>query len=163
MNRLAIVGLLIVVAFVCVAIFAPWIAHYDVGATNLAMRYMSPSAAHWFGTDSTGRDIFSRVVFGARISLEVGITVVTVSAFVGTFIGAVAGYYSGVIDRFLSGYLFNVFLAFPGLLLAIALVAFLGASLGRHDRRSSRSLNSTSGPARVDLSRTRDRAHRARI
>ena len=106
-------------------------AHYDVGTTNLAMRYMPPSAAHWFGTDSTGRDIFSRVVFGARISLEVGVVVVTVSAFIGTFIGAIAGYYSGWVDSILSGYLFNVFLAFPGLLLAIALVAFLGAGLNK--------------------------------
>src|SRR5881397_1149252 len=131
MNRLAIIGVSIVTVFVVVALFAPWIATYDVGATNLSTRYIGPSIAHWFGTDSTGRDIFSRVVFGARISLEVGIIVVTVSAFVGTLIGAVAGYYGGMIDRFLSGYLFNVFLAFPGLLLAIALVAFLGAGLNK--------------------------------
>src|SRR5689334_20180660 len=131
MNRLSIIGLVIVIVFVLVAIFAPWIAHYDVGATNLAMRYMPPSAAHWFGTDSTGRDIFSRVVFGARISLEVGVIVVLVSAFTGTLIGAVAGFYSGWVDSLLSGYVFNVFLAFPGLLLAIALVAFLGAGLNK--------------------------------
>jgi peptide/nickel transport system permease protein len=131
MSRLAIIGIAIVAVFVLVAIFAPWIATQDIGATNLAMRYMGPSAAHWFGTDSTGRDIFSRVVFGARISLEVGIVVVTVSAIVGTSIGAVAGYYSGWVDRILSGYVFNVFLAFPGLLLAIALVAFLGAGLNK--------------------------------
>src|SRR5437588_5643938 len=131
MNRLAIFGIAIVIIFVLVAIFAPWIAHYDVGATNLAMRYMPPSAAHWFGTDSTGRDIFSRVIFGARISLEVGVIVVVVSAFVGIIIGAIAGYYGGWIDSLLSGYLFNVFLAFPGLLLAIALVAFLGAGLNK--------------------------------
>src|SRR5262245_4460969 len=116
MNRLAIVGLIIVVVFVLVAIFAPWIAHYDVGATNLVLRYMPPSADHWFGTDATGRDVFSRVVFGARISLEVGVVVVAVSALIGTIIGAVAGYYGGWIDSLLSGYLFNVFLAFPGLL-----------------------------------------------
>src|SRR5438132_6292944 len=131
MSRLAIIGLAIVAVFVLVAIFAPWIATQDVGATNLSLRYMAPSAGHWFGTDSTGRDIFSRVVFGARISLEVGIVVVAVSAFVGTLIGAVAGYYGGLIDRFLSGYVFNVFLALPGLLLAIALVAFLGAGLNK--------------------------------
>jgi peptide/nickel transport system permease protein len=102
-----------------------------VGDTNLAIRYMGPSASHWFGTDSTGRDVFSRVVFGAQISLKVGIIVVAVSALFGTFIGSIAGFYGGWIDRFLSGYIFNVFLAFPGLLLAIALVAFLGAGLNK--------------------------------
>src|SRR2546421_8511724 len=111
MNRLSIIGLVIVIVFVPVAIFGPWIAHYDVGATNLAMRYMPPSAAHWFGTDSTGRDIFSRVVFGARISLEVGVIVVLVSAFTGTLIGAVAGFYSGWVCYLVSGYPFNVFRA----------------------------------------------------
>src|SRR5215510_11139911 len=126
MNRLTIIGIVIVAVLVIVALFAPWIATYDVGATDLSMRYLGPSAAHWFGTDSTGRDIFSRVVFGARISLEVGVIVVLVSAFVGTLIGAIAGFYSGWVDSLLSGYIFNVFLAFPGLLLAIALVAFLG-------------------------------------
>jgi peptide/nickel transport system permease protein len=131
MNRLTIIGVVIVVVLVLVAIFAPWIATYDVGATDLSMRYLPPSAAHWFGTDSTGRDIFSRVVFGARISLQVGIVVVAVSAVIGTLLGAFAGYYGGWIDRVVSGYVFNVFLAFPGLLLAIAMVAFLGAGLNK--------------------------------
>jgi peptide/nickel transport system permease protein len=130
-NRLTIIGLVIVVVLVLVALLAPWIAPYDVGATDLSMRYLAPSAAHWFGTDSTGRDIFSRVVFGARISLQVGIIVVMVSAIIGTLIGAVAGYYGGWVDQFVSGYVFNVFLAFPGLLLAIAMVAFLGAGLNK--------------------------------
>ena len=129
MNRLTIIGLAIVVTMVLVAIFAPWIATYDVGATDLSMRYLAPSTAHWFGTDSTGRDIFSRVVFGSRISLQVGIVVVAVSTVIGTVLGAIAGYYGGWIDRIVSGYIFNVFLAFPGLLLAIAMVAFLGAGL----------------------------------
>src|ERR687890_838313 len=120
MNRLTIIGVVIVVVLVLVALFAPWIATYDVGATDLSMRYLPPSAAHWFGTDSTGRDIFSRVVFGARISLQVGI-----------MLGAFAGYYGGWVDRVVSGYVFNVFLAFPGLLLAIAMVAFLGAGLNK--------------------------------
>src|SRR5258708_37479597 len=131
MNRLAIIGLAIVGLLVFVAIFAPWLATYDVGATNLAMRYLPPSATFWFGTDSTGRDIFSRVVFGARISLQVGIIVVGVSVLIGTIVGAIAGYYGGWVDRFVSGYVFNVFLAFPGLLLAIAMVAFLGAGLNK--------------------------------
>src|SRR6266849_6812117 len=102
MSRLSIIGVVIVALFVAVALFAPWIATHDVGLTNLSMRYMAPSAGHLFGTDSTGRDIFSRVVFGASISLEVGIVVVAVSAFVGTMIGAIAGYYGGLVDRFLS-------------------------------------------------------------
>ncbi len=131
MNRLTIVGLVIVGILVMVAIFAPWITTHDVGTTNLSLRYLPPSAQHFFGTDSTGRDIFSRVVFGARISLKVGIVVVAVSAVVGTLLGALAGYYGGWIDRFISGYVFNVFLAFPGLLLAIAMVAFLGAGLNK--------------------------------
>jgi peptide/nickel transport system permease protein len=131
MNRLTIAGLVIVAILVLVALFAPWLAPYDVGTTDLAIRYLAPSANHWFGTDSTGRDIFSRVVFGARISLQVGIIVVVVSAFIGTILGAIAGYYGGWIDRFVSGYVFNVFLAFPGLLLAIAMVAFLGAGLNK--------------------------------
>src|SRR6185312_12355093 len=95
MNRLTVIGVVIVVVLVFVALFAPWIAPYDVGATNLAMRYLPPSSEHWFGTDSTGRDIFSRVVYGARISLQVGIVVVVVSAFIGTILGAIAGYYGG--------------------------------------------------------------------
>ncbi|HZE72448.1 MAG TPA: ABC transporter permease [Pyrinomonadaceae bacterium] len=131
MNRLTMIGMIIVAVLVIVAVFAPWIATHDVGTTNLSLRYLSPNAAHWFGTDSTGRDIFSRVVFGARISLEVGVIVVGISTVIGTALGAIAGYYGGWIDRLVSGYVFNVFLSFPGLLLAIAMVAFLGAGLNK--------------------------------
>ena len=131
MNRLTIIGLVIVAVLVVVALFAPLIATHDVGETNLSLRYLPPTAEHFFGTDSTGRDIFSRVVYGARISLQVGIIVVVVSAFIGTILGAIAGYHGGWVDRFVSGYVFNVFLAFPGLLLAIAMVAFLGAGLNK--------------------------------
>ncbi|HEX6279382.1 MAG TPA: ABC transporter permease [Pyrinomonadaceae bacterium] len=131
MNRLFYIGAAIAAIFIVMAIFAPFIATHDVVVQDLANRFASPSAEHWFGTDSLGRDVFSRVVYGARISLQVGLTVVVVSGVVGILIGAVAGFYGGWIDKFLSGYLFNVFLAFPGLLLAIALVAFLGAGLGK--------------------------------
>jgi peptide/nickel transport system permease protein len=131
MNRLAIFGLAFIVLLVLVALSADVLATHDVGATNLAARYLSPSAEHWLGTDATGRDIFSRVVHGARISLRVGIVVVGVSALIGTVVGALAGYYGGWFDRIVSGYVFNVFLAFPGLLLAIAMVAFLGAGLNK--------------------------------
>jgi peptide/nickel transport system permease protein len=131
MNRLAIFGSVFIAVLVILALFAPLIATHDVGATDLAARYMAPSSEHWFGTDATGRDVFSRVVYGARISLRVGLVVVGVSALVGTVIGALAGYYGGWIDRIVAGYVFNVFLAFPGLLLAIAMVAFLGAGLNK--------------------------------
>ena len=131
MNRLTYIGIAVAGVFILAAIFAPLIATHEVTLQNLAIRYAAPSADHWFGTDALGRDVFSRVVYGARISLEVGIVVVTVSSIVGTIIGSIAGFFGGLIDRFLSGYLFNVFLAFPGLLLAIALVAFLGAGLGK--------------------------------
>ncbi|MEQ1643697.1 MAG: ABC transporter permease [Pyrinomonadaceae bacterium] len=131
MNRLGYIGLAIGALFILAAIFAPFIATHDVGLQNLAMRYAGPSSEHWFGTDGLGRDVFSRVIFGARISLQVGISVVLVSGIVGIIIGAIAGFYGGWVDKFLSGYLFNVFLAFPGLLLAIALVAFLGAGQGK--------------------------------
>ncbi|KXK00632.1 MAG: binding-protein-dependent transporter inner membrane component [Acidobacteria bacterium OLB17] len=124
MNRLFYIGAFIAVTFILVAIFAHWIAPYDGTVPDLLTRYAAPSSAHWFGTDALGRDVFSRVVFGARISLEVGISVVAVSSVIGILIGAFAGYFGGVIDKILSGYVFNVFLAFPGLLLAIALVAF---------------------------------------
>ena len=131
MNRLFYIGAAIAAVVVLGAIFAPVIATHDVTVQDLARRYADPSGDHWFGTDALGRDVFSRVVYGARISLEVGISVVLVSSIFGTIIGAVAGFYGGFVDKLLSGYIFNVFLAFPGLLLAIALVAFLGAGLGK--------------------------------
>jgi peptide/nickel transport system permease protein len=130
-NRLFYIGVAVATIIVITAIFAPLIATHDPIAQDLSARFLTPSAEHWFGTDGLGRDVFSRVVYGARISLVVGITVVAVSAVIGISIGAVAGFYGGWIDKFLSGYVFNVFLAFPGLLLAIALVAFLGAGLGK--------------------------------
>lgn len=131
MSRLGYIGVGIALIFIIAAIFAPLIATHDVAAQDLVMRYASPSGQHWFGTDGLGRDVFSRVVYGARISLEVGISVVVVSSIIGIIIGSIAGFYGGWVDKVLSGYVFNVFLAFPGLLLAIALVAFLGAGQGK--------------------------------
>jgi peptide/nickel transport system permease protein len=131
MNRLTYIGLAIAALLIVVAVFAPLIAHQDFAAQNLALRYQPISSEHFFGTDSLGRDVFSRVVYGARISLEVGIVVVFVSVIIGTILGSLAGFYGGWIDSLMSGYVFNLFLAFPGLLLAIALVAFLGAGLGK--------------------------------
>lgn len=129
MNRLFYIGAAIATIFLLTAIFAPLIATHDVNAQDLFLRFAAPSTEHWFGTDVLGRDVFSRVVYGTRISLQVGVIVVSVSAVIGIIIGSIAGFYGGWVDKFLANYVFNVFLAFPGLLLAIALVAFLGAGL----------------------------------
>lgn len=126
MNRLAYIGFTVAGALVLVAVFASFIASYDAAITpNTSLRFAAPSPDHFLGTDSLGRDVFARVVYGARISLQVGIITVLVSAVIGTVVGAVAGFYGGWVDNVLSGYVFNVFLAFPGLLLAIALAAFV--------------------------------------
>ncbi len=131
MNRLTYIGLIITAVLVFVAVFAPLITSHDPTDADTSRRYQPISSEHIFGTDDLGRDVFARVLYGARISLEVGIIVVLVSVFIGTILGSLAGFYGGWIDSLMSGYVFNVFLAFPGLLLAIALVAFLGAGLGK--------------------------------
>ncbi len=131
MNRLSYIGIAIAALVIIAAVFAPALVTHDPNAQDLSIRFVSPSADHWLGTDALGRDIFSRMLYGARISLQVGITVVVVSGIIGILIGSVAGFFGGLVDKFLSGYVFNVFLAFPGLLLAISLVAFLGAGLGK--------------------------------
>lgn len=132
MNRLGYIGIAIITVIVLMAVFAPLLASWDAATLPVTgTRLAPPSATHWFGTDVLGYDVFARVVYGARISLQVGVTVTVISAIFGMIIGAIAGFYGGIVDKLLSGYLFNVFLAFPGLLLAIALVAFLGAGLGK--------------------------------
>ena len=121
-------GALLVVVIIGGAIVAPWLVPFDPATQQLALRLEGPSVRHWFGLDELGRDIFSRVLLGARVSLFVGVVVVGVSALLGMAIGSVAGYFGGRIDQAISR-LMDVLLAFPGLLLAIALVAVLGPSL----------------------------------
>jgi peptide/nickel transport system permease protein len=128
-NRLAMVGMILVTVFVFFALFAQWIAPRDPAAIDLPSRLQAPSAAHWFGTDELGRDILSRVVYGARISMLVGGSVVAGSLLLGLIVGAIAGYYGGVTDRFFNVIVMNAFLSFPGILLAIAFVAFLGPGI----------------------------------
>lgn len=120
-------GLAIVIGTVILAVLGPWIAP-DPYALNLAERLNGPSWAHPFGVDELGRDVLARLVLGARVSLFVGVAVVSVSALVGVVVGAVAGYAGGWLDEVV-GRLMDVLLAFPGILLAIALVAVLGPSL----------------------------------
>jgi len=125
-NVLATAGALMVVVFLLCALFAPWIAPYDPAHISLAHRLMGPSSAHWFGTDELGRDLLSRVIYGARLSLLVGSSVVAASLTLGLIFGSIAGYYGGVTDRLLNVVVMNAFMSFPGILLAIAFVAFLG-------------------------------------
>jgi peptide/nickel transport system permease protein len=122
------VGAAIVLLTVIGAIIAPWAVPYDPAGQELALRLERPSFAHPFGLDELGRDIFSRVVAGARISLFVGLTVVGISSLVGVLLGSIAGYFGGWLDDVISRTI-DVLLAFPGILLAIALVAVLGPSL----------------------------------
>jgi peptide/nickel transport system permease protein len=128
-NPLAATGVLLVIVFVLCAIFAPWLAPYDPAQINLPMRLTSPNAAHWCGTDELGRDILSRLIYGARISMLVGSSVVALSLALGLIIGSISGYYGGRIDRFVNVVLMNAFLSFPGILLAIAFVAFRGPGM----------------------------------
>ena len=128
-NPLAAIGVVMVVLFTMGAIFAPWIAPQNPAHIDLAARLAGPSAAHWFGTDELGRDILSRIIYGARISMLVGSSVVAASLLVGLIIGCIAGYYGGRVDRFVNVIVMNAFMSFPGILLAIAFVAFLGPGI----------------------------------
>ena len=129
LNLLATIGAVLVAVFIILAIFAPWIAPQDPASINLPARLSGPSTSHWFGTDELGRDIFSRIIYGARISMLVGVSVVTLSFLIGLVIGCIAGYYGGRLDRFVNVVVMNAFLSFPGILLAIAFVAFLGPGI----------------------------------
>lgn len=113
---------------VMAAVIGPLLAPFDPAAQELSLRLEGPSWLHWFGLDELGRDIFARILSGARVSLLVGLVVVSVSAAVGTLMGAIAGYWGGAVDETISRVI-DVLMAFPGLLLAIALVAVLGPSL----------------------------------
>jgi len=128
-NLLATSGAAMIVVLVALALFASWIAPQDPAHIDLPARLMGPSAAHWFGTDELGRDILSRIIYGARISMLVGTCVVATSLTLGLILGSIAGYYGGLLDRFLNVVVMNAFMSFPGILLAIAFVAFLGPGL----------------------------------
>jgi peptide/nickel transport system permease protein len=128
-NVLATAGVVMVLIFLICALFAPWIAPYDPAHIDLPQRLMAPSLSHWFGTDELGRDILSRIIYGARISMLVGGCVVAASLTLGLIFGSIAGYYGGVTDRLLNVVVMNAFMSFPGILLAIAFVAFLGPGI----------------------------------
>ena len=128
-NPLALAGSVLIVILALCAAFGPLLAPRDPAYIELAARLQPPSAHHLLGTDELGRDIFSRLLYGARYAMLVGSSVVAGSLLLGTLAGSLAGYYGGRLDRILNVVLFNAFLSFPGILLAIAFVAFLGPGL----------------------------------
>jgi peptide/nickel transport system permease protein len=121
-HPLAVAGLLVVLAMLVMALFAPWLATHEPGVQNLGNRLKPPSAEHWLGTDELGRDIWSRILFGARITLGMVVAVVLLVAPIGLLVGSAAGYAGGWLDRILMRTT-DVFLAFPRLILALAFVA----------------------------------------
>jgi peptide/nickel transport system permease protein len=129
-QPLAALGVTLLLLFVVCAVFAPWLAPQDPAQLDLTGRLMGPSSGHWFGTDELGRDILSRTLFGARISLIVAVSVVGLSLAVGLVAGGLAGFYGGWTDTVVNVYVTNAFMALPGILLAIAFVAFMGPGLG---------------------------------
>jgi peptide/nickel transport system permease protein len=126
--RLALPGLAIVLVFIIGGVFAPLLAPYDPFKNDLMNVLMPPSAEHWFGTDELGRDLFSRILYGARISLVEGLFSVALAVVVGVPIGIVSGYCAGRIDAIIMR-LIDVLLAFPGVLLAIVIISILGPGL----------------------------------
>lgn len=128
-DPLAVSGTVVLVVLVLVGVFGPWLAPAGVNDVNVADMLQPPSGAHWFGTDDLGRDVFSRVLVAARVSLEVGLVSVGMAMVVGVAIGLIAGYYGGWTDNVLMRCM-DVLFAFPVLLLAVAIVAVLGPGLG---------------------------------
>jgi peptide/nickel transport system permease protein len=122
------VGLVLVVAMALVALLAPWVAPYDPDAQDVLMKLEGPSAEHWFGTDAFGRDVLSRVIWGARVSLFVGTVATLAGVLIGTVIGIVSGYYGGIVDKLITAAT-DVLLSFPQLIMGLILVAVLGPTL----------------------------------
>lgn len=124
-NKLAMLGLAIVIALILIALFAPLLAPYDPIARIKADSSLAPSSVHLFGTDLLGRDIFSRVIYGSRISIEVGIIAVGISVIIGLFLGALSGYFGNIPDTVIMR-IADIFFAFPYILGAIAIMTVLG-------------------------------------
>lgn len=127
-NRLSTAGALLILALIVVAVAGEWLAPHDPNAINMAARIQPPSATHPFGTDDFGRDVFSRVLVGARVSLLVGLIAVSISLTVGTTLGLMSGFYGKWIDEAIMRFM-DILFAFPAILLAIAIVAALGPGI----------------------------------
>ena len=130
-NASAMLGLALVLGFLCMAAFAPWLAPYPedaAGAVHMAQKLLPPSSAHWFGTDELGNDILSRIILGARTSLQIGLVVTSIAILIGVPLGIAAGYLGGKIQEAIMRFA-DIFLSVPGLVLAIAIVGALGPGI----------------------------------
>lgn len=127
-NKLSLIGIIIIAILIFVAIFAPYIAPYDPIAQNVINRLQPPSAQHFLGTDELGRDVFSRLVYGARVSLAVGFVSVGISVLIGTILGLISGYYGGWIDNLIMRFV-DIMLCFPSFFLILMVIAFLQPSI----------------------------------
>jgi peptide/nickel transport system permease protein len=130
-SVLARIGFALAILLLLSALLAPWIAPANPAAQSLPERLQPPSLAHWMGTDELGRDVLSRVLYGARVSLYVSVCVVSGCGLTGLALGMIAGYMGGWFDRLVNLLLINAFLSFPGLLLAIAFAAFFGPGISK--------------------------------
>lgn len=127
-HKTGLIGGFLLFIFIFLAIFAPFISPYDPYAQNLRERFLPPSFKHLFGTDYAGRDIFTRIIYGARISLTIGFISVFLALFFGVLLGIISGYFGGVLDILIMR-IIDIMLAFPSILLAIGIVAVLGPKL----------------------------------
>ena len=127
-NKMAVIGLIVIIFLILIAIFAPYIAPYDPYAVNLDLQFSKPNIINWFGTDLFGRDILSRIIFGTRISMLIGLIPTFISMIIGIILGLISGYYGGKTD-FIIMRIADIVLAFPSLLLAMVIMYTLGASL----------------------------------
>ena len=124
-NRAMLVGCIIILLFVFAAVFSPWLSPFDPFAQSIRLRLRPPGDLHWLGTDAFGRDILSRIIWGSRISLTVGVVAVAIGATIGILIGLSAGFFGGAVDRFLMS-IVDILLVLPTILLALVIVAMLG-------------------------------------
>ena len=127
-NKAAMFGLLVLTVLILAAVFAKYVAPFHYDDQDLLRTFQTPNSVHWFGTDNFGRDIFSRIVYGAQVSLRVGIVAVGIAMIIGGALGAIAGYYGGKLDNVIMRVI-DVLLAIPSILLAISIVAALGTEL----------------------------------
>ncbi|MDD4203354.1 MAG: ABC transporter permease, partial [Candidatus Omnitrophica bacterium] len=128
MNKLSLIGAVIICGLVIGAIFAPIIAPYDPSFIDVDNAYLRPSCQHLMGTDSLGRDLFSRIIFGSRIALAIGIIAVGISALIGLFLGSIAGYFEGKVSYIIMSFT-DIMLCFPTMFLVLAIVAIIGPSI----------------------------------